>query len=236
MCTWLWQCLLVLGLECGGVAAPMPVMSRHRWLRGSLCLTLSVTKKRRSSDTVLRPGKHPVIQGTIWGHRNVKYTSWLTLTSWCHVPWRMYCIVLHWMFTTKQFDHTSAYQITGEESRKIWCTSSNWQAVYKKTWNNNIIILLLSWSSLCPIFWVFYGWLKLWNKISSERIFKNMVFALIVLFVCVCVGGYLFRFVFHRFALKCARMTSYISRQFHTGGGNKRSVRKYLTKTSSDCH
>lgn len=114
---------------------------------------------------------------------------------WCKIPfladtnmhkflgvmWRMNHMLPHWTFAGKQFCHVSVDSAPGgEKSRKVLCASSDWQAVYKKTWNNSKIIIILSRSNLCPVFWVFYRWLKLWSKISSEGILKSSVFAVIV--------------------------------------------------------
>lgn len=46
----------------------------------------------------------------------------------------------------------------------------------------------------------------------------------------------IFDFVVSSFVQKCIHMTVYTSVKLHTGGGNEGSVRKYLMKTSSDCH
>ena len=56
--------------------------------------------------------------------------------------------------------------------------------------------------------------LEIVDKISSERIFKSIVFAVMGFFVNIF-------FVFNTFALKGAYMTLYISTEFHTGGWNE---------------
>lgn len=162
--------------------------------------------------------------------RKIHFLANANMHKFLGVMCRMNHILLHRAFAAKQFGHMSADSAAGgEKSRKIWCASSNWQVVYKKTWNRSIIIIILSRSSLCPVFWVFYRCLKLWNKISTGRILKSSVFAVIGFFVNIF-------FVFSRFAQKGAHMTLNISSEFHTGGGNEWSVRKYLMEISSESH
>lgn len=156
------------------------VVSKQTWLRGELTAVPS-----------LEHGKQREKQW-LWCARKAHHHTWALYLRelGCKVPfladtsmhkfmWRMNHMLPHWTFAAKNFFHISVDSATGgEKSRKIWCAST-----IQENWNNSIIIIILSRSSLCPVFWVFYRCLKLWSKISSEGILRSSVFAVIGIFV-----------------------------------------------------